>query len=162
MAVVYGQDTEQGESGDETPDTGYVIYPALQGFLDPVFTLDKDVDTTIVPTAGGVATYTLTLRSYDFGPLTSVTAFDLLPPQVDARPTTRYVAGSTVVTYPDLFQSTADPAVDTRSGERTAACGSPGTSAAPPRRLLDERQRDADDPLQRPPAGRAPGARRGC
>ena len=116
VAVVYGQDTEQGVSGDETPDTGYVMYPGLQSFLDPVFTLDKGVDRTTVPTAGlpadRIATYTLTVRSFDFGPLTDVTAFDLLPPQVTLADNA-YVAGSTLLTYPDLFQSTADPAIDT-------------------------------------------------
>jgi uncharacterized repeat protein (TIGR01451 family) len=112
VAVVYGQDTDQGESGDETPDTGYVLYPALQSFLDPVFTLDKGVDRTTVPTAGGIATYTLTLRSFEVGPLTNVTAVDLLPYQV-VPADNAYVTGSTLVTYPDLFQGTADPVVDT-------------------------------------------------
>jgi uncharacterized repeat protein (TIGR01451 family) len=112
VAVAYGQETDQGQTSDPTPDTGYVIYPALQGFLDPVFTLDKDVDRTTVPTSGGVATYTLTLRTHDFGPLTSVTASDILPPQV-ALADDPYVAGSTLVTYPNLTQSTAEPTVDT-------------------------------------------------
>lgn len=116
VAVVYGQDTDQGESGDETPDTGYILYPALQSFLDPVFTLDKESDRTTVPTAGPAAgrevTYTVTLQSYGFGPLTNVQAFDLLPFQV-VPADNAYVAGSTLVTYPDLFQATADPTVDT-------------------------------------------------
>jgi uncharacterized repeat protein (TIGR01451 family) len=112
VSVVYGQDHEQGESGDETPDTGYSIYPALQSFLDPVFTLDKASDRTTVLTTGGVVTYTVTLRSFEFGPLTNVTAIDLLPFQV-VPADNAYVAGSTLITYPDLFQSTANPTIDT-------------------------------------------------
>jgi uncharacterized repeat protein (TIGR01451 family) len=112
VSVVYGQDHEQGESGDETPDTGYSIYPALQGFLDPVFTLDKDSDRTTVLTAGGVVTYTVSLRSFDFGPLSVVQSFDLLPSQV-VLADNAYLAGSTLITYPDLFQSTTDPTIDT-------------------------------------------------
>ena len=96
VSIVYGQDPEQGQSGDETPDTGYSIYPALQSFLEPVFTLDKPADRTTVPTggpaAGRVVTYTVTLRSFDFGPLTNVTAFDLLPPRSCLRTTPTWPA----------------------------------------------------------------------
>ena len=112
VAVVYGQDTDQGESGDETPDTGYILYPALQSFLDPVFTLEKDVDRTTVPIAGGVATYSLTMRSHQFGPLTNVQVYDLLPYQV-VPADNAYVSGSTLITYPNLSQGTADPVIDT-------------------------------------------------
>ena len=97
----------QENTSDETPDTGYGIYPALQSFLDPVFTLDKAADRTTVATAGAAAgrtvTYTVTLRSFGFGPLTNVTALDLLPPQI-ALAENAYVTGSTLVTYPDLFR----------------------------------------------------------
>jgi uncharacterized repeat protein (TIGR01451 family) len=112
VAMAYGQDTDQGHTADETPDTGYVIYPASQTFLDPVLTMAKAASSTSVSQAGGLVTYTLTVRSYDFGPLTDVQAWDLLPSQI-VLGDTPYVAGSTLVTYPDLFQSTTDPTVAT-------------------------------------------------
>ncbi|MEM7583364.1 MAG: C25 family cysteine peptidase [Acidobacteriota bacterium] len=106
VAVAWGQDTDLTGFGDVALDTGYTVYPTNQLFLDPVLLLDKAVDTSVVPTAGGVATYTLTLSTFDFGPLTSLQIFDLLPPGVVGAD---YVPGSTLITYPDLSQDTTDP-----------------------------------------------------
>ncbi len=82
VAVAWGQDTDLTQYSDAALDTGYTAYPTNQLFLDPVLIIDKEVDQTTVPTAGGVATYTLTVTSYDFGPLTNLRVFDLLDPAV--------------------------------------------------------------------------------
>ena len=105
VAVSYGQDT------DVTPaaggiDTGFTVISSDQRFLDPVLTLAKDVSPSFVPTTGGEVTYTLRVNSYSFGPLTSLTVSDLLPSGVA---NTDYVAGSTLITFPDFTQSSANP-----------------------------------------------------
>ena len=110
IGVAWGQDTDLTDFGDTALDTGYTVYPTNQLFLDPVLTLDKAVDVAVIPTAGGVATYTLTISTFGFGPITSLLAYDLLPTGVVGAD---YVAGSTLVTYPDLTQDTADPTTPT-------------------------------------------------
>ena len=54
-----------------------------------------------------MATYTITVTAFDFLPLTNLQACDLPPLGV---PETDYVPGSTLITYPNLVQDTADPA----------------------------------------------------
>jgi uncharacterized repeat protein (TIGR01451 family) len=115
--VSYGQDTDQAPSGAYTPpggiergpiDTGFTVIPIDQRFLDPALTIAKNPVPTYVPSAGGDVTFTLTVRSYQFGPLTSLTVSDLLPATV---PGTSYVTGSTLITYPDYQQDTQDPTI---------------------------------------------------
>lgn len=113
ISVAYGQDTDQGENSDNTPDTGYVVFPLTQLFLDPVLTLDKVANPVTVPGTGGPVVYTVSVQSYTFGPLTNVTVFDDLPAGVLG---TAYAAGSTLITYPDLTQSNVDPAITTVAG----------------------------------------------
>ena len=132
VAVAWGQDTDLTGFGDVALDTGFTVYPTNQLFLDPVLTLDKTVDQPVISTAGGVVTYTLTVSSYDFGPMTNLQVYDLLPPAV---PETAYVPGSTLVTYPNLTQDTTDPALSPGRLDWTL---SPDTSAGQP---------DLDDPL---------------
>jgi uncharacterized repeat protein (TIGR01451 family) len=108
VAVAYGQDTDQATGPDPIIDTGYTIYPTVQRFLDPVLTVEKAASPSTVPTSGGTVDFTITVQAYDFGPLTSLTVFDRLPAGISSC--AAYVAGSTRVTYPDLSQSTADPA----------------------------------------------------
>ncbi|MCP3957629.1 MAG: DUF11 domain-containing protein [bacterium] len=106
VAVSYGQDTDLTDFGDTALDTGFTVYPTDQLFLDNVLVLTKSVDTPVIPTAGGVATYTVTIQTFGFFPIIGLLAYDLLPPGVLG---TDYVPGSTLVTYPDLTQDTADP-----------------------------------------------------
>ena len=108
VAVAYGQDTDQATGPDQIDDTGYAIYPIDQRFLDPALVIEKTVDRTSVPIAGDIATYTLSLRTFDFGLMTQLEVYDLLPPGITGAD---YVPGSTLVTYPNLSQSTADPAI---------------------------------------------------
>ncbi len=83
VAVSWGQDTDRAYYSDNALDTGFTVYPVNQLFLDPALTIDKEVNTTVVPTGSTdedrTVTYTLTVKSYDFGPLTNVEVFDLLP-----------------------------------------------------------------------------------
>ena len=113
VAVAYGQDTDQATGPDPVQDTGYAVYPINQIFLDPALVIEKTVNSTVLPIGGGVATYTLTVRTFDFGPFTSLQVYDLLPPGIIGAD---YVPGSTLVTYPDLSQSTADPAASIDPG----------------------------------------------
>jgi uncharacterized repeat protein (TIGR01451 family) len=106
MAVAWGQDTETTQPGDVAQDSGYTVYPINEQFIDRVLTIDKNTNITAVSTAGGVVTYTLTIRTYDYGPLNNLTAYDRLPTGV---PGSAYVPGSTLITYPNLAQGTADP-----------------------------------------------------
>jgi len=118
VAVSWGQDTDRSYFSDQALDTGFTVYPVNQLFLDPVLTIDKEVDTTVVPTGSTAAsrtvTYTLTMRSYGFGPLTNVEVYDLLPTGVYGD--TDYALGSTLITCPDLTQGTADPSFDDCTG----------------------------------------------
>ncbi len=120
LAVSWGQDTDRSYYSDQALDTGFTIYPVNQLFLDPALTIDKEVDTTVVPTASTPAsrtvTYTLTVKSYGFGPLSNVEVFDLLPTGVYGD--TDYVLGTTLITCPDLTQGTANPSFDDCTGRR--------------------------------------------
>lgn len=108
VALSWGQDTDEATGPDPSPDNGYTIYPNL--FVDPVLTIDKTTSGAPVPLAGGPVTYTLTVRSYSYGPLTNLTVTDLLPAGI---PASAYVPGSTLITYPNLTQGTNDPTSST-------------------------------------------------
>ena len=111
IAVSWGQDTDRTYYSDNALDTGFTIYPVNQLFLDPALTIDKEVDKTSVPTTGPIgdrtATYTLTVKSYEFGPMSDVLVWDLLPAGVYGE--TDYVGGSTLITCPNLVQGDVDP-----------------------------------------------------
>jgi uncharacterized repeat protein (TIGR01451 family) len=111
VALSWGQDLDQGLGADPSPDSGYTVYPNL--FIDPVLTLAKAPNTTSVPMAGGNVTYTLTVNSAGYVPVNNVSIQDLLPVGI---PGTAYVAGSTVITYPDLSTATNDPTIATVGG----------------------------------------------
>lgn len=125
IAVSWGQDTDRAYYSDDALDTGFTVYPVNQLFLDPALTIAKEVDTTVVPTGSSDAertvTYTLTVKSYGFGPLADVEVWDLLPADVYAD--TDYVRGSTLITCPDLVQSTNDPSFDDCTGGPGIDCG---------------------------------------
>ncbi len=115
VAVAWGQETDLGVLGDASLDTGYTIYPINELFLDPVLTIEKLADSETVPLDGGVVTYTLKISSHGHGPLTDLLAYDVLPSGVQG---TDYVPGSTLITYPNLAQDTADPvaSIDPETG----------------------------------------------
>jgi uncharacterized repeat protein (TIGR01451 family) len=130
VAVAWGQETDLGVLGDASLDTGYTIYPINELFLDPVLTIEKLADSETVPLGGGIVTYTLTISSHGYGPLTSLLAYDVLPTGVLG---TDYVTGSTLITYPNLVQNTDDPqvSIDPETGrERLDWTLSPDTIGA--------------------------------
>ncbi len=110
VALAYGQDIDLSDYNDVALDTGFSVYPVNQAFLDPVLTIAKSVDVGSVVTTGGIRTYTIKVKTYDFGPITNVLVWDLLPATVLGSD---YVPGSTLITYPDLTQDTTDPALST-------------------------------------------------
>lgn len=105
VAVAYGQDSDQGVPSDHSLDLGNSVWPLDQRWLDSVLTVNKTANPQYVPLGGGNVTYTLTVKSYNFGPLSSLAVYDFLP----AGGT--YQAGSTVITYPDTTQSFLDPVI---------------------------------------------------
>ncbi len=120
IVVSWGQDTDRAYYSDDSLDTGFTVYPVNQLFLDPALTIDKTADKTVVPLSAGtaddrIATYTLTVKSYDFGPLTEAKIFDLLPIDVAASD---YIPGSTLIHYPDLTQDSPDPTSTTLASGR--------------------------------------------
>ena len=125
VAVSWGQDTDRSYFSDQALDTGFTVYPVDQLFLDPALTITKEVDTTAVPTgstsADRTVTYTLTVKSYEFGPLTDVEVWDLLPQDVYGD--TDYVLSSTLITCPNLVQGTDDPSFDDCTGGVGVDCG---------------------------------------
>ena len=130
IAVSWGQDTDRTYYNDQALDTGFTIYPVNQLFLDPALTIDKEVNTTAVPTESDPAertvTYTLTVKSYEFGPLADVEVWDLLPPGVLANSDplqSDYFQGSTLITCPDLVQGTVDPTFEDCAGVPGVDCG---------------------------------------
>ncbi len=115
IAVSWGQNPEWAYGGGFGLDTGYTVYPVQQSFLDPAMTITKVADTPVVPLDPAdpddrIVTYTLTVKSYDFGPLTNIEVFDLLPIAVYGEDD--YVSGTTLITCPNLTQGTADPTFD--------------------------------------------------
>jgi uncharacterized repeat protein (TIGR01451 family) len=127
VAVSWGQDVDQGQANDPSPDSGYTVYPSI--FVDPVVSIDKAANTPTIPLGGGNVTYTLTVKTYSFSPLTLLTVTDLLPTGIGTTYTGPgdvdggYVPGSTVITYPDLTQSTGDPTTSTVNGRSQLAWG---------------------------------------
>lgn len=128
VSISWGQDVDQGQGNDPSPDNGYTIYPLNDLFVDPVLSLVKTPDVTYIPLAGGTVTYTLRASTHSFGPIDNVVIRDLLP----AFPAgATYVPGSTLVTYPNLTQSTADPTTATVSGRTQLTWAlSPSTMAS--------------------------------
>lgn len=163
VALAWGQETDLTTGGGLAIDTGFTVYPPL--FVDPVLEIEKTVDPPIVSTGGGTVTYTLVVSSGDFDgivPLTGLQIYDLLPVGVVG---TDYVTGSTLVTYPNLTQDTADPVAtedppgsgrwrldwtlnpDTLAANRTLTVtyqiAIPASSGGTPRTLLNEARASA-------------------
>lgn len=108
VAVSWGQDTDQGEGSDPSPDNGYTVYPEIA--VDTVLGLDKTVTPARVPLGGTAgqrtASYTLRIFAGNYGPVNNVTITDILPSGIACAD---FVAGSTLVTYPDLTQNSPVP-----------------------------------------------------
>ncbi len=107
FAVVWGEDP--GTAGASIPylDLGLATPSLQERWLNPVFTLDKTAEPTILPPQGGTVTFTLEARSHS-APLVDVSITDDLPQRWS------YVPGSSRVTYPDGSTGALEPTVDGR------------------------------------------------
>ena len=100
FAIVWGEDPRTAGTSNPYLDMGIVTLPLLQRWLDPVLTFDKIAEPTILPSTGGVVTFTLATQAYNVS-LVNVDITDTLPVSWT------YVPGTTHVTYPN--GSTGDP-----------------------------------------------------
>jgi len=107
FAIAWGEDPRTANPYHPYLDMGITTLPLLQRWLDPVLTLDKTADPTILPPAGGVVTFTLVAQTYDV-PLVNVGITDTLPISWT------YVPNSTHVTYPNGSTGNPEPTIDDR------------------------------------------------
>lgn len=122
VAVAFGQDSEQGTGADETLDLGNTVYPLNQKWLDPVLTLDMTANTNSVSgTTGGDVVFTLTAKTYNFSPITSLQLYDILPAGMT------YVPFTTTITYPGGAVTHPEP---TPSGNQISWALSPDSMNA--------------------------------
>ena len=144
VAMSYGQDTERARRSGPDPRHGLRHLPGPPGVPRPGLHARQGRRHDDRPAPGGDVTYTLTLAPTPSDPWPVTQVSDLLPRGPRCTPGGREPlrSGTTLVTYPDLFQSTADPVVDTRS-RASGGCASPGTLTSDAR-ISTERQRDPD------------------
>jgi outer membrane protein OmpA-like peptidoglycan-associated protein len=109
IAVSYGQDAATAGAGAGYLDLGYTVLPLVQGFLDPVLTIDAAPSATSVPAAGGTRTVTLRIRAGDYDGITGVDGWIEMQNQV------QYAAGSALVTLPPQAPAALEP-TDTVAG----------------------------------------------
>jgi hypothetical protein len=105
FAIVWGEDSRTAESSNPYLDMGLTTLPLLQRWLDPVLTLDKVAEPSILPAEGGVVTFTLLTQAYN-APLANVDITDTLPVRWS------YVPDSAYVVYPDDSTGNLEPAID--------------------------------------------------
>jgi len=107
FAVVWGEDPRNATAVGSYLDLGLATPSLQERWLNPVFTLDKTAEPTILPPQGGTVTFTLEARSHS-APLVDVSITDDLPQRWS------YVPGSSRVTYPDGSTGALEPTVDGR------------------------------------------------
>jgi uncharacterized repeat protein (TIGR01451 family) len=108
FAMAWGEDPRRAGPSSPYFDLGVATLPLLQRWLDPVLTLDKTADPTILPSTGGTVTFTLVAQGFN-SPLTNVDMTDTLPINWS------YVPNSTQVIYPDGSSESPDPVRDGRT-----------------------------------------------
>jgi uncharacterized repeat protein (TIGR01451 family) len=105
FAVTWGEDPRSADYSNPYLDLGLTILPLQETWLDPVLTLDKMVEPTILPPAGGTVTFTLVTQAGN-RPVINVGITDTLPISWT------YVPSSTHITYPDSSMANPDPTID--------------------------------------------------
>jgi len=105
FAAAWGEDSRTADTGNPYLDLGAATLPLRQRWLDPILTLDKTVEPTILPPAGGTVTFTLLAQAHDKS-LVEVNLTDTLPISWT------YVPASTQVTYPDESTGNPEPTVN--------------------------------------------------
>jgi uncharacterized repeat protein (TIGR01451 family) len=108
FAMSWGEDPRTAGPSDPYLDLGLATLPLLQRWLDPVLTLDKTADPTILPSSGGTVTFTLVAHSFN-APMADVGFTDTLPVNW------AYVPNSTRVTYPDGGSARPEPTQNGRT-----------------------------------------------
>ncbi|RKY17317.1 MAG: hypothetical protein DRP90_06845, partial [Planctomycetota bacterium] len=98
-------------AGPGTPylDLGLTTLPLYQGWLEPVLSLKKTADPQVLPVEGGTTTFVLEVETHGPSPVTNVDITDTLPISWT------YVAGSTIVTYPDGSKGYPEPTINGRT-----------------------------------------------
>jgi len=104
FAVAWGEDPATATAPDPYLDLGLSTLPLLQRWLDPVLTLDKMAEPTVLPLTGGTVTFTLVAQAHT-APLVNLDITDTLPISWT------YVPNSTHVTYPDGNTGNPEPTV---------------------------------------------------
>ncbi|MCP4544579.1 MAG: DUF11 domain-containing protein [Chloroflexi bacterium] len=105
FAVAWGEDPQSADSANPYLDLGVAMLPLQQRWLDPVLTLDKTANPTILPSTGGTVTFTLVAKTHNT-PLINVDITDTLPINWT------YVPSSTHITYPEGNTELANPIID--------------------------------------------------
>jgi len=108
FAIAWGEDPRTAGPSNPYLDMGFTTLPLLQRWLDPVLTIEKEAEPTVLPPTGGVVTFTLLVQAYN-APLADVGITDTLPANW------AYVPGSTRLTYPDGSTGSVEPAIDDRT-----------------------------------------------
>jgi uncharacterized repeat protein (TIGR01451 family) len=104
IAIVWGEDRDTVEGGENYLDLGYTTLPFQDTWIDLVLTLDKTADPTVIPADGEKqTTFTLVVNSHDFA-VNDVDVTDQLPADWS------YVDDSTLITFPDGSQASGDAA----------------------------------------------------
>lgn len=106
FAMAWGEDPNT--AGNSTPylDLGVTTLPLLQRWLDPVLTLDKTAQPTIL-TSPGQVTFTLAAQAFN-APLSNVDLSDTLPISWS------YVPGSSQIVWPDGSETAWEPSQNGR------------------------------------------------
>ncbi len=115
VAVAWGEDPDAPGVSNGNPylDMGYTTLPFFEEAIDRVIGLGKAADVNTIP-PGGIVTFTLTAETYSAYAATDVDFRDTLPSGWT------FVAGSTIITYPDSSQESgaaAETAYLTISGQ---------------------------------------------
>ncbi|HET90442.1 MAG TPA: DUF11 domain-containing protein, partial [Chloroflexi bacterium] len=106
--TIWGADPSRNQPGDGYLDLGYTVLPLRQEWLEPVMTLEKSVDTDVLPPEGGEVTFQLEVRTHGPAPVTNVDITDTLPISWT------YVPDSAIVTYADGSQGYPEPSINDR------------------------------------------------
>jgi uncharacterized repeat protein (TIGR01451 family) len=104
FAAAWGEDPIVAGPNIPYLDLGYPVLPPYQQWLDPIMTLDKAAEPTVLPPTGGTVTFTLVAQAYG-GPIVNVSISDTLPISWT------YVLGSTTIQYPDGSTTSPDPVI---------------------------------------------------
>ncbi len=102
FAAAWGADPATASVGDPYLDLGISILPLQQQWIDPVLTLKKAVNPSILPEEGGSVTFTLLTQAYET-PVADVNITDTLPLSWT------YTLNSANITYPSGQSSQVEP-----------------------------------------------------